>query len=111
MECRQLTGYSHSSHKAIVRDDGSLVFDLYDFGGETMSEYITTIYVRGESVAMARVDMDTWAGRPLTSESELADALKERFYSVSSARDWLDEKGIPYKEVFDHFATGDMPED
>ena len=110
MECRQLTGYSHSSHKAIVRDDGSLVFDLYDFGSETMSEYITTIYVSGVDAVAARMDMGAWAGRPLVSDAELADALAERFDAVSSARSWLDEQTIAYKEVFDHFATGNVPE-
>jgi len=110
MECRQLTGYSHSSHKAIVRDDGSLVFDLYDFGSDAMSEYITTIYVLGVAAVKARMDMGAWARRPLMSDVELADALAERFNAVSSARSWLDERAIAYKEVFDHFATGDVPE-
>jgi hypothetical protein len=110
MECRQLTGYAHSSQKVIVRDDGSLVFDLYDFGGETMSEYVTTIYVLGVEAVKARMDMGAWARRPLVSDAEMADALAERFGAVCSARSWLDEKAIAYKEVFDHFATGNVPE-
>lgn len=107
---KKMRGYSHSSQTAIVREDGSLVFDLYDFGSETMNEYITTLYVTGEAVITARADMERWARRPLASHEELADSLVRRFGSVSEARHWLEDQGIPFKEVYDPWATGDMPE-
>ena len=110
MQTRQLQGYPHSSHKAIVRDDGSIVFDLYFFGDDDYSEYTTTIYVRGEAAFQARRDMENWAGHALTTNCELADALKHRFGGISSARTWLDDADIAYEEVFDHFATHEVSE-
>jgi hypothetical protein len=105
--CRQLGGFPHSSHKAIVREDGSLVFDLYFFGDDNYSEYVTTIYVEGEAAVRAREDMERWAKRPLADAEALADAIASRFNGISGARDWMDELRLPYKEVHDPFATDD----
>ena len=104
---RKLYGYSHSSHRLFIEDDGSLVFDLYFFGGDSYSEYVTTIYVEGEAAKRAREDMERWAQRPLPSDEALADAIEARFNGVPSARGWMDELRLPYKEVHDPFVTDD----
>ena len=104
---RQLKGYSHSSHKLIIEDDGSLVFDLYFFGDDNYSEYVRTLHVEGKAVSLARGDMELWAKRPLPDEELLAAAIESRFDTVSGAQDWMDELRLPYKEVLDPFATDD----
>lgn len=104
---QKLYGYSHSSHRLIIEDDGSLVFDLYFFGDGNYSEYVTTIHVEGEAAKRAREDMERWAKRPLPDDEALADAIASRFSGVSDARDWVDELCLPYREVHDPFATGD----
>ena len=104
---RQLKGYSHSSHKLFIEDDGSLVFDLYFFGDDNYSEYVRMLHVEGESVARAREDMELWAKRPLPDDQALADAIESRFGTVLGAQEWMDELRLPYKEILDPFATDD----
>ena len=106
MATRQLRGYLHSSQKVVARSDGSLVFDLYDFGDDDHYEYVTTIHVIGEEAAQVRVQMEKWANRPLASLDAVAEVLAQRFDTVSDARQWLEQSAIPFEEVFDPFVLG-----
>jgi hypothetical protein len=104
---RKMSGFPHSSHKMIVADDGSWVFDLYFFGDDCYSDSVTQIHVDCETTVRAREDMELWARRSLVGDEALAEAIDSRFGSVPGVRTWLDALRLPYTEIRDPFATDD----
>ena len=98
----------HSSASASMLADGRIQLDLYDFSDEAQSIMGNDVawFWRVEAVHKPRLIalLEEQTGAPIPDDTALLEAFARHFPHVHAIRDWLKEKSIPYKEIFDSWA-------
>lgn len=99
---------NQSSATASVLADGRIQLDLYDFSDEAQSSMGNDVawYWRIEAAHKPRLIelLAEKTGTLIPDDQALLEALAQNFPHVHAIRDWLNEKWIPYEEIFDSWA-------
>jgi len=105
---RRLQGWSHSVHTVAFKDDGTFYVDLHNFDPDYgPGDYAWTAYVLPQAAPALRSKAENAAGRVLSSQAEMLEALAEKFLSSSQCLDWLEAERVPFVRRNDPFAALD----
>ncbi len=94
----------HTAAWARILEDGKIELELYDFGGQAMSEFgndVAWLYRIGVDDKPKLIEtLSEYAGRAIEDDDELLDAMAWHFEHVHAVRDWIRSMGIALDEEF-----------
>ncbi len=100
-------GLDRTASSVILKDDGSLVVELYDFSDEAERHFgndVASLVTVG--AAATRTVLERLGGERGSDggDGELLRLVGERFGDYFEVVRWLDENGVPYQKGFDPWA-------
>lgn len=98
-------GLDRTASSVILKDDGSLVVELYDFSDEAERHFgndVALLVTVG--AAEKRTVLERLGGERLAGDDELLRLVEGRFGDYFELVRWLDENGVPYHKGFDAWA-------
>jgi hypothetical protein len=104
-------GLKHTASSVKIKDDGSLVVELYDFSDDAQQwlgndvAFLLKVSLADKSRMLScLLEGQTKMPGPLERDALLLQLLKEQFDSYYEVKRWLDKNKIPYQKEFDPWA-------
>ncbi len=100
-------GLDRTASSVILKDDGSLVVELYDFGDEAERHFgndVALLVTVGASEKRTVLERLAGGRGSDGGDGELLRLVEERFGDYFEIVRWLDENDVPYHRGFDPWA-------